>query len=133
MAQVLVVDDTEIVRAAVAQVVRRMGHVALTAASGQDALQLVQKAAPDLALVDLRMPGMDGAALFEALRSRLGARCPPVVFVSASPPDEVAQRLGPIGRPAGHVKKPFSLDDLVRAISQGLGPTESGGPVAAGA
>jgi len=122
MAQVLVVDDTEIVRAAVALVVRRMGHTAVTAASGQDALDLVARGAPDLALLDLRMPGMDGAALFEALRGRLGPRCPPVVFVSASPPDEVARRVGPVGRPAGHVKKPFALDELVRVIAEALAP-----------
>jgi len=125
MAQVLVVDDTEIVRAAVAQVVRRMGHTAVTAASGPDALALVARTVPDLALLDLRMPGMDGVALYEALRSQLGARCPPVLIVSASPAEEVARRVGPLGRPAGHVKKPFALDELVRAITDALAPARA--------
>jgi CheY-like chemotaxis protein len=128
MAQVLVVDDTEIVRAAVAQVVRRMGHTAMTAATGEDALEAVARSAPDLALLDLRMPGMDGAALYQALRSRLGARCPPVVIVSACPPDEVARRVGTVGLLAGIVKKPFALDELVRAIGEGLA---AGSPVVA--
>jgi two-component system, OmpR family, response regulator len=128
MAQVLVVDDTEIVRAAVAQVVRRMGHTAVTAATGEDALEAVARSAPDLALLDLRMPGMDGAALYQALRSRLGARCPPVVIVSASPPDEVARRVGTVGLLAGIVRKPFALDELVRAIGEALA---AGSPVVA--
>ena len=128
MAQVLVVDDTEIVRAAVAQVVRRMGHTAVTAATGEDALEAVANSAPDLALLDLRMPGMDGAALYQALRSRLGARCPPVVIVSASPPDEVARRVGTVGLLAGIVRKPFALDELVRAIGEALA---AGSPVVA--
>jgi CheY-like chemotaxis protein len=125
MAKVLVVDDTEIVRAAMAQVVRRMGHVPVTAASGPDALEVAARAVPDLALLDLRMPGMDGAELYAALRDRLGERCPPVVMVSASPSDEVARRVGLVGRVAGVVKKPFCLDELVRAITDALRPAPS--------
>lgn len=125
MAKVLVVDDTEIVRAAVAQVVRRMGHTAVTAATGEDALEAATRTVPDLALLDLRMPGMDGAALYQALRARLGARCPPVVIVSASPPDEVARRVGTVGRLAGLVKKPFALDELVRTIGDALASAAS--------
>ena len=132
MAKVLVVDDTEIVRAAVAQVVRRMGHTAMTAATGEDALETATRTPPDLALLDLRMPGMDGAALYQALRSRLGARCPPVVIVSASPPDEVARRVGTVGLLAGLVRKPFALDELVRAIGDALAAAGSA-TVAAGA
>jgi two-component system OmpR family response regulator len=132
MAKVLVVDDTEIVRAAVAQVVRRMGHTAVTAATGEAALEAALRSAPDLALLDLRMPGMDGAALYQALRNRLGARCPPVVIVSASPPDEVARRVGTVGRLAGLVKKPFCLDELVRTIGEALASAGSSS-VAAGA
>jgi len=120
MAKVLVVDDTEIVRAAVAQVIRRMGHTAVTAATGEEALEAAMRSVPDLALLDLRMPGMDGAALYQELRSQLGARCPSVVIVSASPPDEVARRVGTVGRLAGLVKKPFALDELVRTIGEAL-------------
>jgi two-component system, OmpR family, response regulator len=122
MARVLVVDDTDIVRVALEVAVRRMGHEAVAAADGRTALDLALENPPDLAIIDMRMPGMDGAELFRELRARLERRCPRVLFVSATPPEEVAQRVEPIGRPAGYVKKPFHLDDLMRTIADALAP-----------
>jgi two-component system, OmpR family, response regulator len=120
MARILVVDDTEIVRKALEVAMRRMGHVAMAAADGEEALALALQAPPDLALVDYRMPGMDGVELFARLRQELGERCPQVLFVTATPRAEVAERLGPVGRPAGFVKKPFRLDDLLQTVDRAL-------------
>jgi CheY-like chemotaxis protein len=133
MARVLVVDDTEIVRAALVQVLRRMGHTAVPASNALRALDLALESPPDLALLDLRMPGMDGADLFAAMRAALGDRCPRVLFVSGSPPEEVAQRVEPIGRPAGYVKKPFALDELMRKIAEALAAPSAGVAAATGA
>ena len=66
---------------------------------------------------------MSGAALFERLRGSLGDRCPKVLFVSATPPEEVAKVVEPIGHAAGYVKKPFHLDDLVKVVGDALGTT----------
>ena len=120
MARVLIVDDTDIVRRALELAVRRMGHATMSASDAVEALALAREQPPDLALVDFRMPGMDGAALFQALRESLGERCPKVLFVSATPPDEVAREVERIGQPAGYVKKPFHLDDLVRMVGEAL-------------
>jgi two-component system OmpR family response regulator len=128
MARVLVVDDTDIVRKALEIAVRRMGHAVLSASDGRAALRLALEARPDLALVDFRMPGMDGGELFEELRRELGDRCPRVLFVTATPPAEVARRLERIGRPAGYVRKPFHLDDLVRTVAEALEVPAPEGP-----
>ena len=120
MARVLIVDDTDIVRRALEIAVRRMGHAAVSTSSPLDALAMARSEPPDLALVDYRMPGMTGAELFQTLRGELGARCPRVLFVSATPPEEIARVVEPVAVPAGYVKKPFNLDELVRKVTDAL-------------
>jgi two-component system, OmpR family, response regulator len=126
VAQVLIVDDTDIVRRALELAVRRMGHAAVSTSNALEALEMAERQPPDLALLDYRMPQMSGAVLFERLQRMLGTRCPKVVFVSATAPDEVAREIEPIGHAAGYMKKPFALDDLTRLVDEALaGP----GPV----
>jgi two-component system, OmpR family, response regulator len=126
MARVLVVDDTDIVRRALELAVRKMGHDAESTSSPHEALRTALDRPPALMLLDYRMPGMDGLALFAALREGLGDRCPLVIFVSATPPDEVDAR-APAGlRPAGYVKKPFQLEELARAVRRVLEAADAG-------
>jgi len=120
MARVLIVDDTEILRRAMEMVIRRMGHTAVSAASPRRAYELALADPPDLALVDLLMPEMDGAELFRRLQAGLGERCPSVIFVSATPREEVARRVSSVGAPAGYVTKPFHVDDLARVVATAL-------------
>lgn len=120
MAQVLIVDDTDIVRRALEVAVRRMGHATVSTSDAMEALALVQREPPDLALLDYRMPKMSGAALFQRMQRALGSRCPKVLFVSATSPEEVAREVEPVGRVAGYVKKPFALDDLARMVGEAL-------------
>ncbi len=120
MARVLIVDDTEILRRAMEMVIRRMGHTPVSAASPVRAQELAMADPPDLALVDLLMPEMDGAELFRRLRAGLGERCPAVIFVSATPREEVARRVSAVGRPSGYVTKPFHVDDLTRMVAAAL-------------
>lgn len=119
MARVLIVDDTDIVRRALELAVRRMGHEAVSTSQADEALAMAQAAPPDLALLDYRMPGMTGAELFRAMRQQLRERCPKVLFVSATPPEEVAREVGP-AEGTGYVKKPFHLDDLQRVVGAAL-------------
>ncbi len=120
MARVLIVDDTDIVRRALELALRKMGHEAESTSDALLALELARSRPPDLALLDYRMPGMDGATLFGEMRAALGDRCPKVLFVSATPPEEVRARVGPEAQPAGYVKKPFHLDDLSRMVTEAL-------------
>jgi two-component system, OmpR family, response regulator len=121
MARVLIVDDTDIVRKALEKAVQRMGHLAVSASNAGEALAIALRDPPDLALVDYRMPRMDGAQLWEQMRAALGARCPKILFVSATPPEVVAKSVERLGRPAGYVKKPFHLVELKRLVAEALG------------
>lgn len=120
MAQVLIVDDTDIVRRALEVAVRRMGHEAVSTSDALEALEIAEREHPDLALLDYRMPKMSGATLFRKLLGAMGERCPKVVFISATSPEDVAREVEPIGRAAGYVKKPFALDDLTRMVGEAL-------------
>jgi CheY-like chemotaxis protein len=120
MARVLIVDDTDIVRRALELALRKMGHEAESTSDAALALELALAHPHDLALLDYRMPGMDGVTLFGEMRNALGDRCPRVLFVSATPQDEVGARTTEKTRPVGYVRKPFHLDDLSRMVTQAL-------------
>jgi CheY-like chemotaxis protein len=120
LAVVLIVDDTEIVRRALEFAVRRMGHSPVSTGDATEALGLAMAQHPEVALLDVRMPVMDGAQLFLELRRSLGDQCPQVVWISGSPAEEVAERTAVAGPAAGFVRKPFHLDDLTRSVEAAL-------------
>jgi CheY-like chemotaxis protein len=120
VARVLIVDDVEIVRKALQVGVQKLGHEVEGASDPHVALELARMHPPDLALVDYRMPGMDGVAFFDELQHQLGEKCPKVLFVSATPAEEVREKLRPGLEPSGFVKKPFHLDDLWRTVDEAL-------------
>jgi CheY-like chemotaxis protein len=71
-ALILVVDDEEAVREVIADVLDGHGYEVETAADGQDAVRLCEQGRYDLILSDLRVPKMDGAALYQALQDKYG-------------------------------------------------------------
>ncbi len=95
------VDDTDIVRKALEFALKKMGHEAESTSNALLALEIARAHLPDLALLDYRMPGMDGVTLFGELRATLGERCPKVPFVSATPPEEVMAKMTADTRAAG--------------------------------
>ena len=81
--KVLVVDDIAASRDALVALVRDLGHEVLCAASGREALAQVEREAPDVVLLDLLMPDLDGFEVGRRMRALAGERWLPVIVTSA--------------------------------------------------
>ena len=119
MARVLVVEDDETVRGVVAAQLRRGGHRVLDTSSAEHALAaLDDRAAPDVAVVDLGLPRMDGFEFVSTLRARPEYNDLPVIFLSGRiEPDQIDQgeRLGAV-----YLTKPFVASAVLSAIDRSL-------------
>ncbi len=124
MARVLVVDDDEDIRSLVARRVRAEGHAVIDVGSAAEALTAVEERGdPDLAILDVSMPGMDGLDLLQTLRTRNGLDKLPAIFLSARVQEGDIERGRNLG--AIYLTKPFVASALTRAIQQTLTPPET--------
>ncbi|WP_120004102.1 response regulator transcription factor [Nesterenkonia muleiensis] len=108
--RVLIVDDEPLLRELLTMAVRAEGWEPHTASDGQGALALVRDVAPDLIVLDVMMPGIDGIEVVSRLRAR--DNDVPVLFLTAK--DDVSDRI--TGLSAGgddYVTKPFSLEEVI--------------------
>ncbi|TNF34196.1 MAG: response regulator transcription factor [Deltaproteobacteria bacterium] len=116
-ATVLVVEDDRTLARGLVMNLEIEGFRVLHAADGEEGLRLAVDEAPDLVLLDLMLPGMDGFDVVAALRER--ARETPVLVVSAR--GEVSDKVRALQRGAdGYITKPFSLAELVARVRAAL-------------
>ncbi|RMH17537.1 MAG: response regulator [Gemmatimonadetes bacterium] len=116
---VLLVDDDPAVRDVARRVLEREGLVLHVAPSGAAALELDLKPRPDLCLLDVVMPGMDGYELCKRLRERPALSRVPVLFVTALG-DEGDRRRAERAGAVGLLKKPFEPSELVETVLRHL-------------
>ena len=110
--KVLVVDDDAHIRDVVSFTMRRAGFEVLEAADGREALDMAESSAPDLILLDILMPEIEGIDVCRAVRRTSNV---PILFLSSK--DQVVDRI--IGLDAGgddYVTKPFSPRELLARI-----------------
>jgi DNA-binding response OmpR family regulator len=124
---ILIVDDDALLRRSLALQLEQAGYRAATAASAEDALSLVQREQPDLILLDVGLPGMDG---LEALKHFQRDIDVPVIFVTARR-RELDTILGLELGADGYITKPFNPDVLLAHIKAVLRrTTRQSGPAA---
>ena len=111
---VLVVDDNPTQRDMIVELLRPLGFTVLAAGSGQDALAVVGDTTPDMSLIDVSMPDMDGWELGARLRKTLPERCA-IVMLSALAPDKSPQ-VGPERIHDDYLMKPLNLRQLLEKI-----------------
>jgi two-component system response regulator MprA len=111
--QVLIVDDDDALRETLAEALEYEGFTVQTAADGASALFTVLHSSPDLVLVDMRMPLLDGASFVRELRNR-GVAAPILVMTASQDASMYAAEI----RADGWVGKPFSLDEILPAIER---------------
>ena len=114
MRRVLVVDDEENIRVVLRTLLRRHGYEVETAASGEEALTLVDSFGPDCVLTDVRMPKMGGLDLLATLKAK--GHDATVIVMSAYGNTDMAIEAMKAGA-YDYVQKPFKPDEVVHLIS----------------
>ena len=112
--RVLVVDDDPDILDALAEILEVEGYEVRRARNGREALQQLEQGVPDLVLLDLMMPVMDGWEFARSLDPR--AR-PPIIVLSAD--RNVSVKAGEIGA-LGWLAKPFELAELLQAVRRAV-------------
>ncbi len=112
---VLVVDDSHTMLQVVRSVLIQQGYDVVVAPTGEEGLRLVEERRPDLVLVDIMMPGIDGYTMVTRMQQD---RQLPIVVMSSKSQAELGDLF--LGRISGWLEKPFRPADLADAVSRAL-------------
>ena len=113
--QILIVDDEDFMRGAVLEVLRRANHVAMTASSAKEAIDIVSNRSFSVIITDVKMPGMNGVELFRELKKRHPETS--VIIMTGFPDLEDAVEVIKEGA-VDYLQKPFPPDRLVELVNQ---------------
>jgi signal transduction histidine kinase/ActR/RegA family two-component response regulator len=120
-ASVLLVEDDAQSRNALARLLTHAGYAVETARDGHEALASIERARPALVLLDLMMPGMDGAEVLDRIRANPDHRNLPVIVLSG---DVNGRRTGELRAldVSGLLAKPVDFDELIAVVSRHTSP-----------
>jgi two-component system response regulator (stage 0 sporulation protein F) len=117
LGRILIVDDDPPVREVLAEFFTSRGYAVEPVADGLTALAAVERARPDLVLLDVRMPGLDGVEVLRRIRALDAAV--PVIMVTANEDAGLARETLKIGA-FDYIEKPFDFTYLDRAVAASL-------------
>ena len=118
-ARILVADDSLVIRSVLRKQLQEQGHVVVEAVDGEDALRVCREELPDVILLDVEMPKLDGHAVLTELRSHDSTAHIPVVFLTGrATTEDVVEglRLGA----HDYLRKPFEPSELLARVSAAL-------------
>ena len=119
MSRVLIVEDTAIARESLARLLKYEGHETACAANGIEALaSLEQSPTPDVVLLDLMMPKMDGVKFLETVRADARFSQVPVIVMTGSMDSSSLSRIQSLGVEALMTKAAFDLDALLQRLQR---------------
>ena len=118
--KLLVIDDDSAVTDLLSLLLRSQGFEVFATNNSTDGLNMIREQSPDLVILDLMMPEMDGATVLRALRGLDGFHTTPVVFLTAKSDPRHAQHLNALGASAILFKpfEPMTLANDLRTIWQ---------------
>jgi len=122
--KILIVEDEPIINKAYAEELRDEGFTVFTAGNGRDGLELAIREKPNLILLDVLMPVMDGIAMMKALRERdlYGKNVPIILLTNLSASEEKIMKAITESEPAYYlVKSDWNLTSVVAKINERLG------------
>jgi DNA-binding response OmpR family regulator len=117
---ILVADDEPSILLSLQFLLQKAGYQVRTARDGEEALQAVEAAAPDLILLDAMMPKRDGYDVCQSLRADPAYRHIPIIMLTAKGRDIERQKGLALGA-TDYVTKPFSTRELVETVRKHLG------------
>ena len=119
MARILIIDDDPGVRGVLAVMLERAGHAVSVAGRGEAGLAQARAERPDLVLLDIEMPGMNGFDVCSLIKTDTTLHDVPVIIMTGRPVAGVPARVQAVGA-ADLLAKPFQRDVLLEKIAQYL-------------
>jgi serine phosphatase RsbU (regulator of sigma subunit) len=121
MARILVIDDEQIIRKRMKSLLDLDGYETFTAGNGQEGLEIFRKENPEIALVDIKMPGMDGIEVLEKIKeeTREKTRGTDVIIITGHGGVDTAIQALKKGA-FGYIQKPIDYDELEIEINKAL-------------
>jgi PleD family two-component response regulator len=116
MATVMVVEDVQIIRETVAKLLRREGFATVMASNGEEALDALSQIKPDLVLLDIMMPKMDGLTCLQRMRETPGSERLPVIIMTAVEDSAVSDRAKGLGVNDFLVKTHFTIGEMLQKV-----------------
>lgn len=117
--KILAVDDENDILLIVKTALESEGFEVEAASSGEDALSIVEKFAPDCIVLDMMMPGMDGLATLEGFRTKKNTQTTPVIMLTGvSERGKIVESLNK--GIAYYIVKPFECDDLINKVNTAI-------------
>lgn len=116
MRKVLLIDDDDATAQALGDILELEGYAVRRARNGADAIDLLQAYTPDVVLVDLQLPVMDGRSFIELYRRRVRPAASVVVMSGRPDGSAIASAVGA----DAYVRKPLEASDLLRTLSLAL-------------
>jgi type II secretory ATPase GspE/PulE/Tfp pilus assembly ATPase PilB-like protein/CheY-like chemotaxis protein len=119
-AMVLLVDDEDQLRRVMKDLLERQGYTVVEARDGAQALEEVDRHAPDIVILDLNLPGVDGYSVLSQLRSRPATRQIPIIVLTAKGDEDNEVRVLELGAD-DFLTKPFRAKSLAARLESALG------------
>ena len=113
--KILVVDDEPDILKVVTFRVKKLEYEVVTATNGQEALDLIQKEEPDLILLDIELPVMNGYEVCQRVKTNEKLKHIPIIFLTASIASKIAEKVKEFNAD-DYLIKPFDSEELLKKI-----------------
>jgi twitching motility two-component system response regulator PilG len=111
------VDDSPTVRKLISSKLEKCGHEVICAVDGMDALEKIEESIPDLILLDITMPRMDGYQVCKQIRSNEATQNIPIVMISGN--DGFFDKVrGKMAGTTNYITKPFGPETLMKTVNE---------------
>lgn len=114
----MVVEDADLVRETLTRLLRREGFEILAAHDGLEAMEMLRSTTPDVILLDVNMPDMDGIEMLEALQSSPQYQGVPVVMLTSHGDTHTIRRAMQLGAKEFLVKATFSIGEMLESVKR---------------